>query len=173
MITHPIIPLTLSSCFPRNSLSPAVILAGVVCSAAPDVDVLGFAFGISYEDFFGHRGFTHSILAAAILAGLAAVSLRIEGSVILVFLFLFSSTLSHGIFDAITDGGLGVAFFSPFENGRYFFPWRPILVSPIGAGIFSEWGWRALKTELQWVWLPCGIIFVLSRTFPKARAKRT
>lgn len=31
----------------------------------------------------------------------------------------------------LTDGGLGVAFFSPFDNKRYFLPWRPIRVSPI------------------------------------------
>ena len=27
-------------------------------------------------------------------------------------------------------GGLGVAFFSPFSNARYFLPWRPIRVAP-------------------------------------------
>jgi len=31
----------------------------------------------------------------------------------------------------MTKGGLGVAFFSPFDNSRYFLPWRPIRVSPI------------------------------------------
>jgi inner membrane protein len=44
---------------------------------------------------------------------------------------------SHGILDAMTDGGLGVAFFSPFDDTRCFFPFRPIKVSPIGLSFFS------------------------------------
>ena len=39
-------------------------------------------------------------------------------------LYLFLSTASHGVLDALTDGGLGVAFFSPFDQTRYFFPFR-------------------------------------------------
>jgi hypothetical protein len=46
--------------------------------------------------------------------------------------FFFLATASHGLLDAMTDGGLGVAFFSPFDKHRYFFPWTPIRVSPIG-----------------------------------------
>ena len=45
------------------------------------------------------------------------------------FAFLFLCTMSHALLDALTDGGLGVAFFSPFSNERYFFPWTPIRVS--------------------------------------------
>jgi len=41
----------------------------------------------------------------------------------------------------MTDGGMGVAFFSPFDTTRYFLPWRPILVSPISVMRFlSERG---------------------------------
>jgi len=49
---------------------------------------------------------------------------------------LFLTTASHGFLDAMTNGGLGIAFFSPFDPTRYFFPWKPILVSPIGLGRF-------------------------------------
>jgi hypothetical protein len=38
---------------------------------------------------------------------------------------VFLATASHGVLDATTNGGLGVAFFSPFDNRRYFLPWRP------------------------------------------------
>ena len=63
-------------------------------------------------------------------------------------------TASHGILDALTDGGLGIAFFSPFDTHRYFFPWRPIQVSPIGPGFFSARGVRVLASELRWIWIP-------------------
>jgi inner membrane protein len=66
----------------------------------------------------------------------------------------------------MTNGGLGVAFFAPFQNDRYFFPWRPIQVSPIGvASFFSEWGLRVVRSELQWVWLPSAIINVIGHSF--------
>jgi inner membrane protein len=70
-------------------------------------------------------------------------------------LLLFLITASHGVLDAMTNGGLGVAFFSPFDPTRYFFSWRPIAVSPIGAGRFlSARGMYVLWTELVWLWGP-------------------
>ncbi len=54
--------------------------------------------------------------------------------------------------DATTNGGLGIAFFSPFDLDRYFLPWRPLQVSPIGLGaFFSDWGWEVIKSEAMWV----------------------
>jgi hypothetical protein len=50
----------------------------------------------------------------------------------------FLSTLSHPLLDAMTDGGLRNAFFSPFSNRRYFFPVSPIAVPPIGIRVFFE-----------------------------------
>jgi inner membrane protein len=68
--------------------------------------------------------------------------------------YFFLITASHGVLDALTDGGLGVAFFAPFTARRYFFPWRPIEVSPIGLGLFSERGAEVFASEFVWVWLP-------------------
>jgi inner membrane protein len=59
----------------------------------------------------------------------------------------------------MTDGGLGIAFFSPFSNGRYFLPWRPIMVGPINIlRAFSPWGLRIALSELTWVVGPCAAI---------------
>jgi inner membrane protein len=63
--------------------------------------------------------------------------------------FLFACVVSHGLLDACTNGGRGVAIFSPFDKRRLFFPWRPIEVSPIGHLDIS-----VLVSELRWVWLP-------------------
>jgi inner membrane protein len=49
-------------------------MIGVACSILPDIDVLGFRLGIRYGDFWGHRGFTHSFLFAAILATLVLIA---------------------------------------------------------------------------------------------------
>ena len=83
-------------------------------------------------------------------------------------IFFFLLTASHGILDALTNGGLGIAIFSPFSNERYFFPWTPITVSPIGvAGFLSKRGWLVLKSELLWVWLPASLIAVVSTIIRK------
>jgi len=63
-------------------------------------------------------------------------------------------TISHGVLDACTNGGLGIAFFAPFSDTRFFLPARPIEVSPIGAAFFSMRGWSVLESEMLWVWLP-------------------
>jgi inner membrane protein len=64
----------------------------------------------------------------------------------------------------MTDGGLGIAFFSPFDLQRYFLPWRPIHVSPIGVGrFFGARGLRILWSETVWVWLPVLAIWALAK----------
>jgi len=48
------------------------------------LNVIGFRFGIRYADFWGHRGFAHSLLFAALLA-LVIVALRFRhGATVLV-----------------------------------------------------------------------------------------
>jgi inner membrane protein len=44
----------------------------IVLSIGADIDILAFKFGIPYEAFLGHRGFTHSLLFAAVVSLLAA-----------------------------------------------------------------------------------------------------
>lgn len=132
---------------------PAFWAAVVVCSILPDADVIGFQFGIHYGDLWGHRGMTHSLLFAALVAGGTAVSIgRGTSERCKLASLLFVITASHGALDAMTNGGLGVAFFSPFNQDRYFFPWRPLRVSPIGTGVFfSSRGEQVLWSE-RWVW---------------------
>jgi inner membrane protein len=73
----------------------------------------------------------------------------------------------------MTDGGLGVAFFSPLGNQRHFLPWTPIRVSPIGVGrFFSERGLAVLQSELLWIWLPAAL-FAAGVWFIRRRRKAT
>jgi membrane-bound metal-dependent hydrolase YbcI (DUF457 family) len=103
----------------------------VLCCLLPDVDVLGLVMGIPYDHVLGHRGITHSMVFA-IMVGIVMPRILTSGFscsayrywILAVYFFLV--TLSHGLLDAFTDGGLGIAFFAPFDVTRYFFPWRPI-----------------------------------------------
>lgn len=141
------------------------------CAVLPDADVLGFAFGVKYGDAFGHRGFTHSLLFAALVA-FAVVALFFRGGRrrrAALFVYFFLVTVSHALLDMLTDGGLGVGLLSPFSDERYFFPFRPVEVSPIGVGrFFSEWGLRVIKSELLWVWLPSALVVLLVLTLRRA-----
>jgi inner membrane protein len=57
---------------------------------------------------------------------------------------------SHGLLDALTDGGLGAALLWPFSDERFFAPWRPLPVAPIGARFWSGRGLAVLAVELCW-----------------------
>jgi inner membrane protein len=151
-------------------------LLAVFYAVVPDADVIGFKFGIAYESIFGHRGFTHSIVFAVLLALVVVLLFYREAKTsskrfyLLVFLF-FCCAISHPILDAMTTGGLGVAFFSPFSNARYFFPCRPIKVSPLTIQqFFGEWGWRVIKSELLWVWVPSGVVMGVAWVFRKIKS---
>ena len=117
-------------------------------SLAPDLDVLAFRFGIPYEHAFGHRGATHSILAALLGACLIALVARCANHPFGVTAVCSALVLaSHGFLDGLTDGGLGVAYFWPWSDTRHFLPWRPIPVAPIGLGLLTPRGLMVLAVE--------------------------
>lgn len=164
-ISHAVAASAISLACYRAGVSKCVWMAGIVCSMLPDLDVIGFRFGVHYGDFWGHRGFTHSLVFAALLAGAVTVAIpQVQAKIgrVALFAYLFLATASHGLLDAMTDGGLGVACFSPFDTGRYFLPWRPIRVSPIGISrFFTPRGLAIVGTEIVWIWLPSIVVIVL------------
>jgi len=168
--SHAVAALSIGTCFYRPQIAKKVWVAGVLCSVLPDLDVIGFRFGIKYGDFWGHRGFTHSLVFAALLAAVIAFTVLRSGRAgigrFALFTYLFLASASHGVLDAMTNGGLGVAFFCPFDNTRYFLPWRPIRVSPIAVmRFFSPRGYSILRSELLWIWLPSILFAAVVLTF--------
>lgn len=168
--SHIAIPAVLYGTFKNANMNAKLLLLGAICSILPDVDVIGFHLGIPYQSPWGHRGFTHSITFAAVLGLLLTpLSRYLNSTPRVVFSFCFVSCLSHGVLDAMTNGGLGIAFFWPLSNNRYFFPFRPIQVSPIGiTSFFSEWGFRVLVSETVWILVPAltvGILGIFVRKF--------
>jgi inner membrane protein len=155
-LTHAVVGLALSEVLTGPAHSPLFRGLSMALAAAPDLDILAFPLGIPYGSFFGHRGFFHS-LSCALLSGLIIALMTCQAFALSwwqLWGFFFVVIASHGILDGFTNGGLGIAFLSPFDTRRYFFPWRPIEVSPIGMAFFSTWGLRVLASELLWVWLP-------------------
>jgi inner membrane protein len=149
-------------------------LLSALCAVLPDADVVSFSFGVARGSMLGHRGLSHS-LAFALLVALLVVGLAFrrtapfsKGRLVLYF---FAVTASHGLLDALTDGGSGVAFFAPFDPTRYFFPWRPIEVSPISLDRFlSPRGMEVMKSEVVWVWVPAALAVALAWLYRRLRA---
>src|SRR5262249_33643738 len=77
-------------------------LVGALCAAAPDLDaVTSFVFRIPSAAMLGHRGLSHSLLAAAVLALLVTVIVRralpASPGPAKLWLFFFVATASHGV----------------------------------------------------------------------------
>jgi inner membrane protein len=149
----------------------------MACAVVPDIDVIGFQFGIHYGDLLGHRGITHSLAFAAVLSILVAAcvpSRNLQGTKRRILaLFLFVATASHGVLDAMTNGGLGVAFFAPFSSARYFLPFRPVQVSPISiAAFFTHRGVEVLESELLWIGIPSLVWAVVATLWQQRRGSR-
>ena len=115
----------------------------------PDADVVGFRFGIAYAAPWGHRGASHSLVFAAGVALVAmAVARALRAPTSRWGGLTFLAVASHGLLDALTNGGLGAALLWPFSQGRYFAPVQPLPVSPIGAGMLSSRGMYVVGVEL-------------------------
>ena len=165
IITHSVFALLLGRIFQLANMPKRFWLLAVACTMLPDLDVIGFSIGIAYGDPLGHRGFSHS-LVFALLVSICVVAIAFRQPEfrplrlhLLVFYFLV--TASHGLFDAMTNGGLGIAFFAPFDDTRYFLPFRPIQVSPIGLADFIRWGGMRVLIR-EWVWIILPTVMVLA-----------
>lgn len=115
----------------------------------PDLDVIGFPLGISYGHSFGHRGATHSLIAAIVVAWIARILAPRWGlSKNRTALFTLIVGLSHPILDTMTyGGGLGCALFWPITVQRFWAPIRFIPIAPIGLDIFSRVGLYVMAVE--------------------------
>jgi len=156
---HGLVAYTFTKVIDKQNLKLLLWLA-LFSTIMPDFDVVAFKFGIAYEHPLGHRGFTHSILFALLWAMLLSFIFG-KTNKLVYFLVLFFSTVSHGFLDAMTNGGKGVGFFIPFDNDRYFLPFTPIKVSPIGIrDFFSEWGLQIILSEVKYIAIPCLVVLV-------------
>jgi inner membrane protein len=106
------------------------------------------AFDTPRGSFFSHRGFFHSPFFLALLAMVVA-SLVVRGrAAILLAAAWVGAAITHPLLDMLTDGGSGVMVLFPFSTERFFFPWRPIRVSPLSITLFFDRAGEILWSEL-------------------------
>ena len=176
IITHSVVAASSAISIRPGKESLKFWILSIVCSSLPDADVIGYRwFYISSYEFFGHRGFFHSPFFAVLLS-IAVVCIFYRKEEIFskswwkYTIYFFVLTASHGVLDALTNGGNGIALLSPFTNERYFFPWTPIEVSPLSvSGFLSQRGLAVLMSEMLWVWGSCLVLLILWRLIRKVK----
>jgi len=162
---HALAGYAISSAFHRGRPGRGDAALTVVCAVAPDLD--WFTGFLDPLDRLGlsHRGLLHSLPAAAFITALAMVLARRdrlrEGKA---WACLGAAVFSHGLLDAFTFGGTGVAFLEPFTNVHFVSAWQPIFVSPIPlSGRLTDWLFFSLGTELVWIGIPAFLAILLAR----------
>ncbi len=178
-MAHAAFAVAAGTAFPKDLVPRRMWIAGALCAAAPDLDKIGLMLGVPYGSMFGHRGFTHSIFFAAVAALIVTAIVTGRGhedvSPLTLGAYLFLATASHGVLDAMTNGGHGVALFAPFSNARLFLPWRPIRVAPLSvAAMLTRRGLEVVLSEAFWVGLPslalAGVATLAHRAAGRRRA---
>ncbi len=150
---HVAIGMAAARIYPSQPLSGRAWLGAAAAWSAlsllPDADVIGFALGVEYGDEWGHRGATHSLLFSVALGSVLGLAAPLAGLPRLRTALTASAVLaSHALLDTMTTGGLGCTLFWPFDLTRYFAPWRPIPVAPIGLAFLSPYGLTVASVEL-------------------------
>jgi inner membrane protein len=106
--SHIAVPAILYASFKRETVNFRLFVVAAVCSVFPDMDVIGFNFGIPYGSQWGHRGFTHSLVFALCLAYLLTYFQQLRSKPWAVFWLCLVSCASHAFLDAMTNGGRGI-----------------------------------------------------------------
>jgi inner membrane protein len=169
IVTHAVVGAALAQIGPASVPRGRLTFALAVLSVFPDLDVVAFHFDIPYSHWLGHRGLSHSLVFAVLVAAMVARfdfrQVRLYSRDWWDLFFLCTVALaSHGVLDAFTDGGLGIAFFLPFTQDRYFFAFQPLLVSPIGLQNFIRGpAMSVLASEIIYVWVPVLVVVALLR----------
>lgn len=162
---HALAGYAIGTAFHRGRPPRRMVLLSVACAVAPDLDWFtglldpGDRFGL------GHRGLLHSLLAAGLLTVLAmTLANREQTRRPRPWFCLGAATFSHGMLDAITFGGTGVAFLEPFSSIHFVAAWQPIFVAPIPlSGHLAHWLAFSLGTEALWIGLPALALILASR----------
>ena len=172
VITHSLVGVVISKMIPVKSVPRRFWVLSVLLPALPDIDVIGLFFGFTGEDVFGHRGITHSLFFAVIV-GVSTVAVFFRknnltrNARMLLMMYFALLIASHGFLDAFNDTRMGVAFWAPFENGRYLFPFNPIVPSsvllpegtPVGFALIIEKIYILMRSEILWIWIPLFALF--------------
>jgi inner membrane protein len=139
---------------PGRRCSFATLALFGALAALPDADVVAVALGAHDGGVLGHRGASHS-LCAALAMGLicALLARRLGWPALRTGVAAALAVASHGLLDAIGEGGRGIPLLWPFTASRFMSPWRLLPDAPRGLKFLSRHGLVDLALEFL-VFLP-------------------
>ena len=162
---HAVAGLAITHTFRRAQLPRRTWVLAPLLAVAPDLDWFVGFLDFHKNHILNHRGVAHSLFGALLLAAAALlVAYRRNQRGGQLWLCLTLAALSHGLMDACTAGGVGVALFMPFSDSRWACVWQPIQVAPLPVG--REDGYRflaSLWTEAFWIGLPALVLMAWTR----------
>jgi inner membrane protein len=108
----------------------------------PDADVFITSLGGPHDSMVaGHRGASHSLLMAATIAIAGGLLARRYGwSGIRTMLAVMLAIGSHGLLDALGEGGRAIPLFWPLSEHRFRAPWQFLPDAPRGLKFISWHG---------------------------------
>ena len=173
LLGHAAAGLAITSAFHRDRLPKRTWVLAAFCAVAPDLDWFVSLLNLHRGHVLNHRGAAHSLFAALLVA--AAVyflGFRKDQRRGAVWLCLTVAALSHGLLDACTAGGVGVALFMPFSETRWACIWQPGQVAPLPYGrehvsTFLDSLWN----EAFWIGLPALAVSGWSRLARQVRIR--
>lgn len=170
---HALAGLAISAAYTQGRPPRRVWALAVACAVAPDLDWFTGFLRVADGTSLAHRGMSHSLIAAAFIAAAAMLfGLRSQRRIPRLWACMLTAAFSHGMLDACTFGGTGVAFLLPFSNARFVCVWQPIFVSPIPlSGKLLDWLMFSLGTELVWIGIPAALVFAAPHVIQWLRLK--
>lgn len=136
-------------------------------AVAPDLDLLPALLGHPSLVPLGHRGATHSLAAAAVVASVAAL-VGPRGRRGVTALAAFVAVASHALVDPLNADSTGTAILWPFAAVRLTWgAFHPIPITPVGLDALRGEGLHHLVRET--------VLFsplLLYALWPRARADR-
>ena len=165
LLGHAVAGLAITSAFHGSKVPRRTWALAVFCAVAPDLDWFVSLLNLHRGHALNHRGAAHSLFAAMVLAAVVfLMGFRRDQRRAAVWLCLTVAALSHGLLDACTAGGVGVALFMPFSDTRWACLWQPGWVAPLPVGrehvhTFLDSLWN----EAFWIGLPALAVAVGSR----------
>ena len=147
--------------------SKATTLVGFsLLAMLPDADVFVMQLGGHDSIVAGHRGASHSLLMAAMIAVAGGLLARRFGwSGVRTMFAVMLAIGSHGLLDTLGEGGRAIPLFWPLSKHRFIAPWRCLPDAPRGLKFISWHGF--LDAVLEFVYFLPVIILAL---WPRAGA---
>ena len=173
LLGHAVAGLAITTAFHREKLPRRTWALAAFCAMAPDLDWFVSFLHIARGHALNHRGAAHSLFAALVFAAVAYfLGFRKDQRRGAVWLCLTVAALSHGLLDACTAGGVGVALFMPFSDTRWACIWQPGQVAPLPMGREHVTSFLAsLWTEAFWIGLPSLAVAAWSRLARQVRLR--